>query len=65
MPEAPSTLLRVDGPRMRALPALLLRRPDAQVILMGSEGVSYGAWPAQGTWQQLLLDEVKDDLDLS
>ena len=50
---------------MRALPALLRRRPDAQVILVGGEDVSYGARPAQGTWKQRFLDEVKDDLDLS
>lgn len=50
---------------MRALPALLRRRPNAQVILVGGEDVSYGPRPAQGTWKQRFLDEVKDELDLS
>lgn len=51
---------------MRALPALLQRCPGAQVVIVGSDGVSYGARPPQGqTWKQIFLDEVKDGLDLS
>ena len=50
---------------MRALPELLRRRPAARVILIGGDGVSYGAAPPQGSWKQVFLDEVKGDLDLT
>ncbi len=51
---------------MRALPAVLKARPDARVVLVGGDGVSYSTRPPQGTtWKQMLLDEVKDRLDLS
>jgi glycosyltransferase involved in cell wall biosynthesis len=50
---------------MRALPDLLRRRPHAHVLLIGGDGVSYGSAPKQGSWKQVFLDEVKDDLDLS
>ena len=50
---------------MRALPAVLAARPSAQVVIVGGEGVSYGAKPAKGTWKQIFLDEVRDRLDLA
>jgi glycosyltransferase involved in cell wall biosynthesis len=55
---------------MRALPELLRRRPRARVILVGGDGVSYGAAPsgpayAGRSWRQIFLDEVKETLDLS
>lgn len=51
---------------MRALPELLKRRPHARVLIVGGEGVSYGAKaPAGQTWKQIFLDEVKEQLDLS
>jgi glycosyltransferase involved in cell wall biosynthesis len=51
---------------MRALPAVLAERPNAQVVIVGGEGVSYGAAPKDGgTWKQRLLDEVGDRLDLN
>ena len=51
---------------MRALPTLQRLRPNAQVIVVGSEGVSYGASPAGGgTWRQTLLQELGDQVDLS
>jgi glycosyltransferase involved in cell wall biosynthesis len=54
---------------MRALPELLRRRPKARVILVGGDGVSYGAAPSGPgqvgkTWRQIFLDEVKDELDM-
>jgi glycosyltransferase involved in cell wall biosynthesis len=50
---------------MRALPELLKRRPDARVVIVGGDGVSYGASPPEGkTWKQIFLDEVKDSLDM-
>ncbi|SMX40372.1 glycosyltransferase [Maliponia aquimaris] len=45
---------------MRALPELLKRRRNAHVVLLGGDGVSYGAKPPQGkTWKQIFIDEVR------
>jgi glycosyltransferase involved in cell wall biosynthesis len=50
---------------MRALPALLRARPQARVVIVGGDGVSYGAAPPQGkSWKQIFLDEVKQQLDM-
>ncbi len=49
---------------MRALPELLTLRPNARVVIVGGDGVSYGSSPPPGlTWKQLFLDEVKSKLD--
>lgn len=45
---------------MRALPAVLHRRPQAQVVIVGGNDVSYGARPAHGSHQQIYLDEVRE-----
>ena len=51
---------------MRALPEILRRRPDAVVLIVGADGVSYGAAaPAGKSWKQMFLDEVKERLDMS
>lgn len=50
---------------MRALPEVLAARPEAQVLIIGAEGQSYGAAPPEGSWKQRFLDEVKDRLDLT
>lgn len=50
---------------MRALPALQRQRPEARVLLIGGDGVSYGAPPPAGSWKQIFLDEVAAQLDLS
>ncbi len=50
---------------MRALPEVLKARPNAQVIIVGGNEVSYGAPPKEGKWKDIFLDEVKDRLDLS
>ena len=50
---------------MRALPEVLRRCPDAQVVLVGGEGVSYGAPAPKGqTWKQIFQEEVAEHLDL-
>lgn len=51
---------------MRALPEILAARPQAQVIIVGGEEVSYGAAPkgAKG-WKDLILSEVRDRIDLN
>lgn len=51
---------------MRALPEILRRRPNAVALIVGGDGVSYGAAAPEGkTWKQVFLDEVKDRLDAS
>ena len=51
---------------MRALPAILARRPKARVLIVGGDGVSYGApLPDGRTYRQQLLSELGDTLDLS
>ena len=51
---------------MRALPAVLAARPEAQVVIVGGEGQSYGAAPPDGrSWKTRFLDEVRDRLDLN
>ncbi|SDH20218.1 MULTISPECIES: glycosyltransferase family 4 protein [unclassified Duganella] len=50
---------------MRALPELMRQRPNARVVIVGGDGVSYGAAPPAGkSWKQIFLDEVKDQLDM-
>jgi glycosyltransferase involved in cell wall biosynthesis len=50
---------------MRALPEILRRRPNAVALIVGGDGISYGAAAPDGkTWKQIFFDEVKDRLDL-
>lgn len=45
---------------IRALPALLRRRPAAHVVIVGGDKVSYGAAPPAGeSWKQHFIDEVR------
>ncbi len=51
---------------MRALPEIMRRRPEARIVIVGGDGVSYGARPPQGrTWKEVFLAEVRDRLDMS
>lgn len=48
---------------MRALPELLRTRPNARVLIVGADGVSYGAKPPKSqTWKQIFIDEVRDQI---
>ncbi len=48
---------------MRALPELLKRRPNAQVVIVGGDEVSYGSAPPKGqTWKQIYIDEVRGQI---
>jgi glycosyltransferase involved in cell wall biosynthesis len=50
---------------VRALPDVLAARPNAQVVIIGGDDVSYGAAAPEGqSWKQFYLDEVKDRIDL-
>lgn len=49
---------------MRALPQLMALRPNAQFIVVGGSGVSYGAAPPEGsTWKDLFYKEVASRID--
>ncbi len=51
---------------MRALPAVLAARPDAQVVIVGGDSVSYGNAPAgKMGWKDTILDEVRGQIDLT
>lgn len=51
---------------MRALPDLMRARKDVKVILIGGDGISYGAAPAQGgNWREVMLKEVGKQIDLA
>lgn len=51
---------------MRALPAVLKARPEAQVVIVGGDEVSYGVAPkGEKGWKEHILAEVRDQLDLS
>lgn len=51
----------------RALPQLLRERPNAQVIIVGGDGVSYGAKPTvekngAASWKEVFLKEVQGQI---
>jgi glycosyltransferase involved in cell wall biosynthesis len=51
---------------MRSLPAILKAHPKAQVVIVGSDDVGYGAPPPPGsTFRQALLDELSGRIDTS
>lgn len=51
---------------MRALPRILAARPNARVLIVGADDVSYGARAPEGRkWKDIFLDEVKDRLDMN
>jgi glycosyltransferase involved in cell wall biosynthesis len=50
---------------MRALPRILQCRPNAQVVIVGGDKVSYGAAPpGGGSWRDIFFAEVRDRLDV-
>ncbi|SMO52437.1 glycosyltransferase family 4 protein [Paracoccus laeviglucosivorans] len=51
---------------MRALPQVMRARPNAQVVLIGGDGVSYGSNPVDApNWKAKMLAELDGQLDLS
>jgi glycosyltransferase involved in cell wall biosynthesis len=49
---------------MRALPKILAERPNAEVLIVGGDGTSYGAAaPAETTWKSIFLREVESQID--
>jgi glycosyltransferase involved in cell wall biosynthesis len=48
---------------MRALPQLLRQRPQAHILIVGGDSVSYGAKPAGGTtWKTIFANEVRPQI---
>ncbi|CAD5199457.1 glycosyltransferase family 4 protein [Pseudomonas sp. FEN] len=51
---------------MRSLPTILSQRPNARVLIVGGDEISYGArLPGGRTYKQALLSELGDSLDLN
>ncbi|WP_136683523.1 glycosyltransferase [Falsirhodobacter xinxiangensis] len=50
---------------IRALPEVLEARPEAQVVIVGGDEVSYGSAPEEGTWKGKFLSEVEGRIDMS
>ncbi len=51
---------------MRALPKVLAARPNARVVVVGGDSVSYGQRaPGGQSWKEIILAEVRDRLDMS
>ena len=51
---------------MRALPEVMRARPQAQVVVVGADGVSYGSLPRDAAgWKEKMLAELDGQLDLS
>jgi glycosyltransferase involved in cell wall biosynthesis len=49
---------------MRALPRIMAERPHAQIVIIGGDGVSYGAAPpTERTWRSIFFNEVVDQVD--
>jgi glycosyltransferase involved in cell wall biosynthesis len=49
---------------MRSLPRIMAKRPQAQVVVIGGDEVSYGAPPPQGTtWKSTFFKEVAGRID--
>lgn len=48
---------------MRALPELLKRRPQARVLIVGADDISYGARPEDGKkWKDIFASEVRTQI---
>jgi glycosyltransferase involved in cell wall biosynthesis len=49
---------------MRALPRIMAERPNAEILLIGGHGTSYGAPPPAGeSWQSIFRTEVSGKID--
>ena len=50
----------------RALPLIQKLRPQAHILIVGGDGVSYGNLPPAGTtYRKIFMTEVKDKVDMS
>ena len=50
---------------MRALPAIQKARPNARIVIVGGDGVSYGPKPVGMSYKERYLNEVRGQLDMN
>ena len=51
---------------MRSLPKILKERPNAKILIVGGDGVSYGKKAPDGnTWKNIFYNEIKSNLTTS
>jgi glycosyltransferase involved in cell wall biosynthesis len=49
---------------MRSLPRIMAERPNAQIVIIGGDGMAYGLPPPPGTtWKSVFLKEVASRID--
>ena len=48
---------------MRALPEVLKRRPNAKVLIVGGDGISYGKMHSSGQkWKDIFINEIRQNI---
>tara|TARA_B100000131_G_C18121437_1_gene613038 strand:+ start:614 stop:1915 length:1302 start_codon:yes stop_codon:yes gene_type:complete len=47
---------------MRSLPDIIKKHPDAYILIIGGDGVSYGATPKKGTYKDIFFNEIVNDI---
>ena len=47
---------------MRSLPEVIEKHTDAYILIIGDDGVSYGATPKNGSYKDIYFNEIKDKI---
>tara|TARA_B100000212_G_C27381371_1_gene537250 strand:+ start:1234 stop:2490 length:1257 start_codon:yes stop_codon:yes gene_type:complete len=47
---------------MRSLPEIISKHPDAYILIVGGDQVSYGATPEEGSYKDIYYNEIKDKI---
>ena len=47
---------------MRSLPEIIEKHPDAYILIVGGDSVSYGSKPEQGSYKDLYFNEIKNKI---
>lgn len=47
---------------MRSLPDIIKNHPDAYILIVGGDKVSYGATPKEGSYKDIYYNEIKDKI---
>ncbi len=47
---------------MRSLPEIIKKNPDAYILIVGGDQVSYGATPKEGSYKDIYYNEIKDKI---
>lgn len=48
---------------MRSLPKIMQALPDAKIVIIGGDQVSYGKAPKEGTWKEIYRNEVHSEIN--